>query len=249
MSKSQRSKTLFCSFFLFIYFLWNFSFQKIFCSFLRTRNVHIGQWSFASCFTDSCSFSGARGQREALEASVSGLDGEGPLNIWEHAADEGSLVQPSAYLPFASHQVPVLFYYNCFKSGGNSLVRQEQLVYSCIPRLKCHGLRSRLFSNGPMCSAKLLSSPFQVLAKDDGQKHTRSVMDEAIWPRCRSRSTEKAESSISWDIYLSVQTWGLGRSTQLLLQAGKDEIVALSWTCWCVSSAPPVWGFWRSHSW
>ena len=56
-----------------------------------------------------CSFSGARRQREALEASVSGFDGERPLNIREHAADEGSLVQPSAYLPPASHQVPVLF--------------------------------------------------------------------------------------------------------------------------------------------
>lgn len=66
------------------------------------------------------SFSGARRQREALEACVSGLDGKRPLNIRKHATDEGSVVQPSAYLPAASHQVPVLFHSSPFKSSGNS---------------------------------------------------------------------------------------------------------------------------------
>lgn len=79
--------------------------------------------SFVSCcFTEVLLFfSGARRQREALEASVSGLDRERPLNIWEHATDEGSLVQPSAHLPPASHQVPVLFYYDRFKERWKQL--------------------------------------------------------------------------------------------------------------------------------
>lgn len=72
------------------------------------------------------------------------------------------------------------------------------------------------FFSGLMCSPVLLSSPlFQVLAKANGQKHTRWVMDAAIWPGSRGRSAEKAKSSISWDFYLSVQTWGLGRGAQI----------------------------------
>lgn len=73
------------------------------------------------------SFSGARRQRKALEASISGLDRERPLNIWEHATDEGSLVQPSAYISPPSHQVPVLFYFSLFKSIGNGWISQDQV--------------------------------------------------------------------------------------------------------------------------
>lgn len=68
-----------------------------------------------------CSFPGARRQWEALEASVSGFDRERPLNIWEHATDEGSLVQPCAHLPPARHQVPLLFYHGSFQEQREQL--------------------------------------------------------------------------------------------------------------------------------
>lgn len=67
-----------------------------------------------------CSFPGARRQREALEASVSGFDRERPLNIWEHATDKGSLVQPCAYLPPARHQVPLLFNHDSLQEQGTA---------------------------------------------------------------------------------------------------------------------------------
>lgn len=51
-----------------------------------------------------------------------------------------------------------------------------------------------------------LVSLFQVLAEAGDQMHT-------IRPRSRNRSAEKAKSSFSWDSYLSMQTWGIGRNS------------------------------------
>ena len=88
----------------------------------RAQDAHVVRLcTVYLCFISlKCSsFSGAGRQREALEASVGGLDREGPLNIREHATDEGGLVQPSAHLPPPSHQVPVLFDYS-YKSTGNA---------------------------------------------------------------------------------------------------------------------------------
>lgn len=56
------------------------------------------------------SVSGARGERETVEASSGCPDWEGPFNLWQHAAEEGSLVQPSSLLPTSCHQVATALY-------------------------------------------------------------------------------------------------------------------------------------------
>ena len=54
------------------------------------------------------SVSGARGQRETVEASPGCADWEGPSNLWQHATEEGSLVQPSLHVPSSCHQVAMV---------------------------------------------------------------------------------------------------------------------------------------------
>lgn len=88
----------------------------------------------------SSSVSGARGERETVEASPGGPDWEGPFNLRQHATEEGSLVQPGSHVPTSRHQVAmtlwlsvvslrsemILIHYNDFNTLYYCLLLQQE---------------------------------------------------------------------------------------------------------------------------
>lgn len=68
---------------------------------------------------------GARGEREGVEASPGRTDWEGPFNLRQHAAEEGSLAQPSSHMPPSCHQVAMAL---CL---GPRSVQVETILVNC----------------------------------------------------------------------------------------------------------------------